>query len=333
MINLINNKKIFIIAEAGIGHFGSFKIAKKLVLLAKKSGADAIKFQAYKTEDLIDKNYKKWFKRYKTKEVDLNFYKKVKNFCQKQRITFLLTPHTESVLKWIKILNTPIIKVGSGEIGNYEFLKKILKFNKTIIISTGMHDKQDLINLKKFFKKNKFNKVIFLKCNTTYPSRDTDINLKNYLEFKELFSDYHVGYSDHTNHDLAIIGSVFYGAKVIEKHISVLFKIKNAQDWKVSFDLIKMKNLVSKIRKVEKLLGNRNIFLTKNERRSKIWASKSLYTNKTLDKNKRIKKSDLIFLRPGNGIPVKFLSKIVNKKIKCKLKKNKKINFNDFKKK
>ena len=104
MIIIIDRKKIFIIAEAGIGHFGSLKIAKKLVLLAKKSGADAVKFQAYKTEDLIDKNFKEWFKRYKIKEVDLGFYKKVKNFCKKQNIVFLLTPHTESVLNWIKIL-------------------------------------------------------------------------------------------------------------------------------------------------------------------------------------------------------------------------------------
>jgi len=333
MSKIIDKKKTFIIAEAGIGHFGSFKIAKKLVLLAKKSGADAVKFQAYKTEDLIDKNFKEWFKRYKIKEVDLSFYIKVKNFCNKQKIVFLLTPHTESVLDWMKILKIPIVKIGSGEIGNFEFLKKVMKLNKTMIVSTGMHSKEDLTNLKSFFQKNKFNKVIFLKCNTTYPSKDENINLKNFLEFKKIFKNYSIGYSDHTNHDLAIIGSVFYGAKVVEKHISVLFKIKNAQDWRVSFDLDKMRELVSKIRKIESIMGNQNIFSTNAEKKSKIWASKSLYTNKIIPKNKSIKKTDLIFLRPGNGIPVKFINKILNKPVKYRLENNKKISFNDFKKK
>ena len=331
MNNLINNKRTFVIAEAGIGHFGSLNLAKKLVLLAKKSGADAIKFQAYRTEDLIDKNFSKWFKRYKSKEVDFNFYSKVKDFCKKHKIIFLLTPHTDSVLNWIEKLKIPIIKIGSGEIGNFEFLKKVIKLNKTMIVSTGMHDKLDLINLKNFFKKNKFHKVIFLKCNTTYPSKNENINLKNFLEFKKIFKDYYVGYSDHTNHDLAIIGSIFYGAKVIEKHISVLFNVKNAQDWKVSFDLKKMQKLVLKIREIEIIKGKKNIFLTNIEKKSKIWASKSIYTKKEIKKNSKIKKSDLIFLRPGNGLSVKFYNKILGKTSKYKLKKNKKVNFNDFK--
>ena len=100
----MKKSSVFIIAEAGISHFGSLSKAKKLVDLAKYSSANAVKFQAYHTEELISSEFKDWFKRYKIKEVDYKFYKKVKNYCIKKKIEFMLTPHTESVISWVKKL-------------------------------------------------------------------------------------------------------------------------------------------------------------------------------------------------------------------------------------
>ena len=293
-----NSNQVYIIAEAGLGHFGSFKNAKKLVDLAKKSGANAVKFQAYITKDLIHKEFKKWFKRYKTKEVNFEFFYKLNNYCKQKKIQMLLTPHTESVLEWIKKLKLPLVKIGSGEIGNFYFLNKVLNLKKPIIISTGMHEKNDLIRLKNFFKKKKFRKVIFLKCQSTYPSKDIDINFKNFYEFRNIFKDFHIGYSDHSKDDMSIIGAVFNGAKVIEKHISIKFNVPNAQDWKVSFNENLMVMMVKKIRRIEKILGSKNIFVSKNEKKSKIWATKSIFSNKRIEKNSALKESDFSLLRP-----------------------------------
>lgn len=318
----MRNKNIFIIAEAGISHFGSFLKAKKLVDLAKASSADAVKFQAYHTEELINPNFKMWFKRYKIKEVDFNFFKKLKEYCDKKKIEFMLTPHTESVINWVKKLNCKKIKIGSGEIGNFEFLKKVSLLKKPIIYSTGMHQYSDLVKLKKFCKINNIKDISFLKCRTIYPTKDRDINLKNLITFKKIFKNYTIGYSDHTNNDLSIYGSIFMGAKIIEKHISNEFNLKNAQDWKVSFDRAKMTKMVSNIRRIEKILGDQDVFATKKEIKSKLWASRSIFSYQNIKIGERFSKNNIKLLRPGNGIPPSDFKKILGKKSKMNILKN-----------
>jgi N-acetylneuraminate synthase/N,N'-diacetyllegionaminate synthase len=324
------NNRVFVIAEAGVSHFGSLKKAKKLIDLAKDSGADAVKFQAYVTEELIHSGFKKWFYRMKKKEVNFSFFEKIKKFADGKKITFLLTPHSETGIQWIKKLNLPAVKVGSGEIGNFEFLKKIIKLNRTIIISTGMHKLEELEKLKTFFEKMKFKKVVFLRCNTQYPTPEKDINLKSFDKFKEIFKNYFVGYSDHTNDDLAILGSIALGAKVIEKHISLDFNVKDAQDWKVSFDKFQLNNMVQKIRKFEIILGESNLKISKNEKKSRIWASRSIYSKKKLSKGKIITISDVNFLRPGNNLSCSEFYKINKRKLKKTILPNSPINLNDF---
>lgn len=324
------NKKIFIIAEAGVSHFGSLSKAKKLIDLAKESNADAVKFQAYVTEELIHPSFKKWFTRMKKKEVDFSFFKKIKNYARKKKITFLLTPHSETGIEWIKKLNLSAIKVGSGEIGNFEFLKKIIKLNKTVIISTGMHRIYELKKLKRFFEKKKFKKVIFLRCNTQYPTPEKDINLNSFTNFKKIFKNYFIGYSDHTNDDTAILGSITLGARVIEKHISIDFNVKDAQDWKVSFDKNQLKNMIRRIKKLQTILGSDQLKVSKSEYKSKIWASRSIYAKKNLNKGKILTITDVEFLRPGNNLACHYFYKINKKKLKKDIPAGSPINLNDF---
>ena len=323
------NNKIFVIAEAGVSHFGSLSKAKKLIDLAKASKADAVKFQAYVTEELIHSDFKKWFSRMKKKETNFIFFKKLKRYAERKKISFLLTPHSETGLKWIEKLNLPAIKVGSGEIGNFEFLKKILKLNKPIIISTGMHEIKELVKLKEFFKKKKFKKVIFLKCNTQYPTPDSDINLKSFNYFKEIFKQNFVGYSDHTDNELAILASIPLGARVVEKHISLDFNVKDAQDWKVSFNKEQLKSMIFKIRKLENLLGEGRLKISNSEKKSKIWASRSIYAKKNLKKGHKLQLSDIKFLRPGNHLSCSEFKKINNKKLKKNIFSTSPIKLND----
>lgn len=326
---MIKNK-VYIIAEAGVAHFRSLIKAKKLVDLAKNSGADAVKFQCYITEELIDINYKKWFKRYKLKEVNFSFLKKIKNYSKKKGIDFLCTPHSETTIQWIKKLNVPIVKVGSGELGNFEFLSKIIKLKKHIIISTGMHNTKDLKKLLSFFKSKNFFNVSFLRCITQYPTKKEEINLLSFNTFKKIFSNYRVGYSDHSDNELAILGSVVLGARIIEKHIATEFNLPNSQDWKVSFDLTRMKNLVQKIRDLEIILGEEKIKISNNELKSKIWATKSIFLKTKKKKGAIFKKKDFSFKRPGIYIPCSHLKKIINKKSKKNLKAGNALKPNDF---
>jgi N,N'-diacetyllegionaminate synthase len=331
MKKLFDKKKIFVIAEAGVGHFGSLSLGKKLIDAAKYSGADAVKFQAYITEDLVDKRFREWFKRYKKKEVNLNFLTKLNTYAKKKKITFLCTPHTESVIPWISKLRIPIIKVGSGEVGNFQFLEKLIPLKKHLIISTGLHQKKDLIALRNFFKKKNFSNYSILFCSTIYPTNYENLNLHALKEYKKIFPKKTIGYSDHTSSDLACLASILYGAKIIEKHLSIKFNVKNSQDWKVSLDKKKFKDLITKVRNLEKIIKNKNFISSEMELKQKVWASKSLYTKKVLKKGHLITLNDIKLLRPGNGIPASNFKNIIGKKIKKKLKNNYKLKIEDLK--
>ena len=331
MKKLFKLNKTFIIAEAGIGHFGSISLGKKLIDAAKHSGADAVKFQAYITEDLVDNKFKNWFERYKKKEVDFNFLSKLNSYAKKRKILFLCTPHTESVIPWISKLKIPLIKVGSGEIGNFHFLEKLILLKKHLIVSTGLHQKKDLFALRKFFKKKNFSDYSVLFCSTIYPTNYKNLNLHALKEYKKIFPKKTIGYSDHTSSDLACLISIFYGAKIIEKHLSVKFNVKNSQDWKVSLDKISFKNFVEKVRNIEKITKNKNFISSELELQQKLWASKSLYTKKKLKSGHLLSSKDFKFLRPGNGIPASDLKKVIGKKIKRNLKNNYKLKIEDIK--
>jgi N,N'-diacetyllegionaminate synthase len=308
------NSPTYIIAEAGVAHLGSITNAKKLVDMAKKSGADAVKFQAYLTDELVHYKYSFWYKRYKSKEVDFNFLKKIKNYCSKKKIEFLCTPHSLTAIDWLKKLKVSAIKIGSGEIGNFLLLKKICKLNLPIIISTGMHNLEELKLLKKELVKLNFKKVAILNCCTSYPATSDQINLLKINDLKRIFKNAPIGYSDHTTNDLAILSSVSLGAKIIEKHIAINFNDNRSQDWKVSHNQKKLIEMVDSIKSVEMMLRN-NKFLSKKEIIQKKWASRSIFTKKKLSKNHKIGLEDLVFLRPGDGILVKDLDKIIGKKL------------------
>ena len=174
--------------------------------------------------------------------------------------------------------------MGSGEIYNYNFIKKISKLKKPIIISTGMHEKKDLISLKKFLIDEKIFNVCFLKCITLYPTPIEIININSFINFKKILSPAIVGYSDHSNNDLSILASVVLGAKIIEKHISLDFNVKNAQDWKVSHNLKRMSKLVKDIRLLEKIMGSKELKVSQKEKNSRIWATRSIHAKKNIKK-------------------------------------------------
>ena len=180
---------------------------------------------------------------------------------------------------------------------------------------------QDLKNLNLFFKKENFDKVIFLKCTSVYPAVENDIKLKNLETFKRIFKNALIGYSDHTKDDLACLTAIGCGYKIIEKHISIDFNVKNAQDWKVSLNKNELKKMIIKIRRQEKILGDEFIKISQEEEKSKIWATKSLYYRKNLPKRKILSEDDFIFLRPGKGISPNELKYFLRKKIKKNVKK------------
>ena len=329
--------KTLIIAEIGVNHNGSFKLAKKLIYIAKNAGADLVKFQVFKSDDLVTKQasvaeyqkktkFKKQHLMLKKLELsDTNFIK-LNNLCKKLRIEFCASFFNSENLQLIKRLKMKTIKIPSGEITNYFLLRKIAPFNKKIILSTGMSTLKEIskaIDVLKKFGTKKSN-ITILHCNTEYPSPIKDVNLLAIKVLKRKF-DVKVGYSDHTLGTEVPISAVAIGASVIEKHLTLNKKLAGP-DHKCSLDPKEFTAMVKSIRNTEKILGKEKKIISKSEKKNIKNCRQFLVAKKNINKNEIFSFRNLTCKRIGkNGISPMNINNIINKKSKKAYKKDEKI--------
>ncbi len=329
--------KTLIIAEIGVNHNGSFKLAKKLIYIAKNAGADLVKFQVFKSDDLVTKQasvaeyqkktkFKKQHLMLKKLELsDTNFIK-LNNLCKKLRIEFCASFFNSENLQLIKRLKMKTIKIPSGEITNYFLLRKIAPLNKKIILSTGMSTLKEIskaIDVLKKFGTKKSN-ITILHCNTEYPSPIKDVNLLAIKVLKRKF-DVKVGYSDHTLCTEVPISAVAIGASVIEKHLTLNKKLAGP-DHKCSLDPKEFTAMVKSIRNTEKILGKEKKIISKSEKKNIKNCRQFLVAKKNINKNEIFSFRNLTCKRIGkNGISPMNINNIINKKSKKAYKKDEKI--------
>jgi sialic acid synthase SpsE len=323
-------KKVFIIAEVGNNHEGNFNIAKKLVRLAAKAGADAIKFQTFKTENFIRKKDIKRFKQLKKFELSYEQFKSLKKLAHIKKIKFISTPlDLESADFLIK--NADLIKIASSDNNFFPLIEKVLKSKKSIIISTGMINILQIKDLTNYIykvigKKSAIKRIALLHCVTNYPVEDEFANLRS-VEYLIKNSKLTIGYSDHTIGNEACIAAVAMGAKVIEKHFTISKKFSKFRDHALSADYIDLKNIVTGIRKVEKQLGRFNKEIQKPEKKLIKIVRRAAYADKNIFPGEKITLKNTKFLRPALTSNFFNLKKIIGKKIKKTLYKDQKINL------
>ncbi len=333
------NKYPYLVAEVGSNHLGSDKLIKKSILLAKKSGADCVKFQLFDENNLVNKNIK-IFKHVSDKKLKFQYqrFKKVKisvsqiikyyKFSKKIGIDFSVTPFDPAYIKKIKRYTT-FFKIASGDINYIPLLKEIAKTNKKVVISTGMSKEQEIKKALSFFK-NK-NKITLLHCISSYPTNIESSNLININNLKKKYK-VDIGYSDHTPGTIVAANSVLFGAKMIEKHFMPV-KTKLAGDYKLSIGAKEMKKLSEQIKFNFETIGKKRVDLYKSEKSFFKQLRRSIYYNKDLTKDYKLKKNDIIFIRPFNkyGIKIENYKKIIGKKLKFSVKKNQIIKAKDIK--
>ena len=334
---------VYIIAEIGVNHNGSFDLAKKMVREAKKCGADAVKFQIFRADRVsshISKKAEYQKKTYQDKESQLDMIKKLelqydkfsklRNYCNHLKIDFLCSPFDLESAKYLLKLGVKNIKIPSGEITNISLLKFIKKKNlKKIIVSSGMANLSEvetaLINLG--WPKNR--NIILLHCHTDYPSHFKDINLRAMQTLENCFK-IQVGYSDHTLGNEASISAVAMGAVLIEKH----FTIDNEMigpDHKASMNVKDFKKFIKSIRKTEKLLGSGIKLPTTTELKNRDIVRKSLIASSNLKIGTILKLKHIEIKRPGNGIQPDFLENILGMRITKSIKKGELVTWKKLK--
>lgn len=332
---------VFIIAEAGVNHNGDIKIAKKLVDMAVKCGADAIKFQTFKAEECTgsfaekaeyqkenDPTVESQLEMIKKLELPFEQFGEIKNYCSEKGIIFISTPDGVDSLKCLINLNVPLIKIASTEVTNHRFLEQIANTGKEVILSTGMSTLGEVEKALDSIYSTGNKNIKLMHCTTDYPTAVEDVNLRAMITMKEAFK-LPVGLSDHTLGVEAGIAAVALGAEVIEKHIT-LDKNMKGPDHKASMEPNDFKKYIECIRNTEKILGDGIKRPTKREVKIMKDARRSIVAEYDLKKGTIIEESMLNYKRPGNGIEPEFYRVLLGKKLKRDLKKDEIISWSDI---
>jgi N,N'-diacetyllegionaminate synthase len=307
--------KVLVIAEAGVNHNGDVVLAKEMIESAKLAGADIVKFQTFRAENLASPYAKKAdYQKYRTRatenqlqmlrklELNKNDYVKLLTHCKKLGIQFLSTAFDLDSLLLLKRLGLSLFKIPSGEITNYPYLKQIASYRKSLILSTGMATLGEVENALNVLLKygTSRNKITVLHCNTEYPTPFEDVNLHAMCTIGNAFGVKY-GYSDHTNGIEIPIAAVALGASVIEKHFTLDRNMKGP-DHKASLEPNELKDMITAIRHIEVALGNNIKTTSPSEEKNKIVVRKSIVAKCSIKKGEILSERNLSVKRPGNGI-------------------------------
>lgn len=311
----MNNKKVIIIAEAGVNHNGSYELAIKMVDEAKRAGADYVKFQTAKPELVISTfapkaEYQKettgaaesQLEMCKAIHLPLTDYKPLKEYCDKVGIGFMSTPFDLVSIDVLEPLDMDYYKIPSGEITNLPYLRKIASKHRPVILSTGMCEVEEVEAALQVLEQGgvKRSDIIVLHCNTEYPTPMADVNLRAMDDLRRLLG-VEVGYSDHTKGIEVPIAAVALGATVIEKHFT-LDKTMEGPDHKASLEPDELKAMVDAIRNIEQALGDGHKHVSPSERKNMDIARKSIVAARDIRKGEVLTEENITTKRPGNGI-------------------------------
>lgn len=305
--------KIFVIAEAGVNHNGDIEIAKRLIDAAVEAGADAVKFQTFKAEQLVCRDAKKaeyqlattdqsesQYDMLKKLELTTETHEILMKYCDQKNIMFLSTPFDIESINFLSKLGVQIYKIPSGEITNLPYLREVGKHRQKTILSTGMSSMDEVKAAVDVLQKAGANDIILLHCNTQYPTPITDVNLLAMVRMREELG-LPVGYSDHTQGIEIPIAAAALGAVVIEKHFT-LDRSMEGPDHKASLEPDELQAMVSSIRKVEKAMGDGIKKPTSSELSNMAVARKSIVAKCDIRTGELFTKDNLTTKRPGTGI-------------------------------
>ncbi len=310
-----------IIAEAGVNHNGSIELAKQLIDAAADAGVDYVKFQTFKTENLVSKSAKmadyqkrnmsvgenSQYSMLKKLELSPQQHYELVSYCNEKGINFFSTAFDLDSVDFLASLHLGLWKIPSGEITNYPYLRKIASYKEPVILSTGMSTFDEIADAISVLIKFGVSKeqITILHCNTEYPTPMNDVNLKAMHTIGDKFG-VNVGYSDHTQGIEVSIAAVALGATVVEKHFT-LDCTMDGPDHKASLEPQELKAMVTAIRNIEQALGHKEKTVSTSEEKNKSVARKSIVAAKAIAEGEILTEENLTVKRPGGGIsPMKW---------------------------
>ena len=330
---------VFIIAELGINHNGDIQIAKELINAAKKAGADAIKFQTFRTEEFMsDKNVEysyfengiqkteKMYDMFKRLELPYHWHKELYDYAYNVGVIPFTSIADLKSYEFLKTINNPIIKLASEDLINIDLLKGIADSEEPVILSTGMADEKEIDIALKILKNKK--DIILLHCVSLYPTPIENLNLKRMKILSDKFGLI-TGFSDHSRSLISGAAAVSMGAKIIEKHFTLDRKM-TGPDHSVSLDPSEMTIYIKNIREAELMFGRGNISPEEEEKKASINFRRGITLAQDMKKGMLIKKENIVFQRPCPELKPYEEVIILGKKLKYDLKKGTKLRKSDI---
>ena len=321
-----DNEPTYFIAEAGLNHNGDMNTAKQLIETAKDCGANAIKFQTFKTEEFLSKS-SQYFDLFKDVELTYEEFGELFDYAKNIDISFFSSPFDITSADALNDLNVPCFKIASSDLTNFPLLEHISKFNTPMIISTGLATMNEIIETIEICKQNN-NQLIILHCIANYPTQPDETNLDAILTMKQKFP-FPIGYSDNGDSTLVDLVAVSLGATVIEKHFT-LDKNSKGPDHSFSIEPNELKKLISQIRQIKQIKGNGIKSPQESEVPNINAIRKSITAKSDLQENQILTMNDLSIKRPASGIEPKFFNQVLGKKLKKFIKQDTPISWNDL---
>ena len=325
MVNLRTGREIsdfvspYFIAEMNTSHFGDISKAKEMILAARESGADCVKFQSWSTNSLYSDEY------YKENPVAKRFIKKfsltneelseLASYAKSNQIDFSSTPYSFEEAKFlVENCAAPFVKIASMELNNHVFLKQLASLEVPLILSTGMGTFEEIQLAVHFLKDQAVKDLVILHCTSIYPSNPKIINLKNIITLKKYFEDCVIGFSDHSLGLSVPTASIALGACVIEKHFT-LDKSQIGMDNGMAAEPDEFKKMVDSCLIAHQSMGDEHRSLTSEEAEMALKMRRSVVCKTDMQPDDLITEDKIEFKRPGTGISVDSYKDVIGKKV------------------
>lgn len=320
-----NGFETFIVAEMSANHLQDFDLAVKIIKAAKEAGADAVKLQTYTADTMTidsDKEYfrikqgtlwdgKTLYQLYKEASTPWEWQPKLKEIAESEGLILFSTPFDKTAVDFLEEMNVPAYKVASFEITDIPLIEYIASKGKPVIISTGIATLGEIEEAVNACRKMGNDQIVLLKCTSAYPTPIEDANLRTIPNLAEVFGTL-IGLSDHTMGISVPIAAVVLGAVMIEKHFT-LDRSLGGPDAAFSLEPEEFAQMVKSIREVEKAMGNGTYELTDSQKKGRVFA-RSLFVVKDVKKGERFTEENVRSIRPGYGLPPKYLRYVLGKR-------------------
>lgn len=318
---------VYIVAEMSANHCGDYHKACNIVKKAAECGADAIKTQLY-TPDMMTIDCDSYlfkitsgpwkdrtlYDLYKEAAMPLSWHKLLREYAHNLGLEYIVTPFSEEGVDICVAIGVDKIKIASFEITDIPLIKKIADSKKDVILSTGMASKLEITTALAYLVASK---VVLLKCTSAYPAELRDLNLNTIKDMQNRFNR-PIGFSDHTEGIIASLGATALGACMIEKHFT-LDSNSGSPDDSFSMEPKEFKDMIEKIRQMEKALGYYTYGSTKTEKENMKYR-RSIFAVKDIEPDDVLTKENIKIIRPGYGLAPIHYDKILGRKLGCKMK-------------